>query len=126
MNNAMNVENQKGFEKQQKRQVLVITGLSGAGKSTVMRSLEDLGFYCVDNLPVPLLIPFLNFVLQAQVNVLKVAVGIDARGESFLKDFMNWENFLLKQAHFHQHSGKSLWSQFACQKSEGWVSLSLN
>ena len=53
-----------------------------------MRSLEDLGFYCVDNFPVPLLSMFLDFVFQAHTNLLKVALGIDARGGAFLDDFM--------------------------------------
>jgi len=76
------------FESKQERQILVVTGLSGAGKSSVMRSLEDIGFYCVDNLPVPLLSTFLDFVFQAHTNLLKVALGIDVRGGAFLDDFM--------------------------------------
>lgn len=72
----------------EKHQVLVVTGLSGAGKSSVMRSLEDLGFYCVDNLPIPLLSPFLDLMLKSHTNMLKLALGIDARGKKFLKDFM--------------------------------------
>ena len=69
-------------------QILIVTGLSGAGKSSVLRSLEDMGFYCVDNLPVPLFSTFLNFVFKKQSNLLKVALGIDARGGDFFKDFV--------------------------------------
>ena len=61
------------FERKQKREILVVTGLSGSGKSSVMRSLEDLGFYCVDNFPVPLLSTFLDFIFTSHTNLLKVA-----------------------------------------------------
>lgn len=83
------IKKNPSFEKKQSRQILIVTGLSGSGKSTVLRALEDLGFYCVDNLPIPLLSTFLDFVIQSQTNVLKIALGIDARGRGFLKDFMN-------------------------------------
>lgn len=70
------------------RQVLIVTGLSGAGKNVVMSALEDLGFYCVDNLPVPLISTFLKFAFHSPSNLIKVALGIDARGERFLDTFM--------------------------------------
>jgi len=60
-------------------EVVIITGVSGAGKSTVLRSLEDLGFFCVDNLPIDLLPHF--FQKQQRQNVYqRVALGIDIRG----------------------------------------------
>ena len=49
-----------GTVNRETRLVLIVTGLSGAGKSVMMRSLEDLGFYCVDNLPVSLVKTFLK------------------------------------------------------------------
>jgi RNase adapter protein RapZ len=67
------------------RLALIITGLSGAGKTSVMRSLEDLGFYCVDNLPLPLLPTFLKLAFSGPSHLFKVALGIDARGEQFLQ-----------------------------------------
>lgn len=70
----------------QEKQIIIVTGLSGAGKSGVIKGLEDLGFYCVDNLPVPMLSVFLNLVFQSQT--LKIALGIDARNEQFLTDFI--------------------------------------
>lgn len=73
----------------QKREILIVTGLSGAGKSSVMRSLEDLGFYCVDNFPVPLLTTFLDFIFASHTSLLRVAFGIDIRGGTFLKDFIS-------------------------------------
>ncbi len=76
------------FDKQQQRQVLIVTGLSGAGKNVLMRTLEDLGFYCVDNLPVPLMSTFLQFAVTSQTNLLKVALGIDARGGDLAGNFL--------------------------------------
>ncbi len=63
----------------------VITGLSGSGKSVAMRALEDLGYYCVDNLPIVLLEPFINSVLESQHEFFRrAAVGIDSRNREFL------------------------------------------
>lgn len=71
-------------EKQnQKQHIVIITGLSGAGKTGVMRALEDIGFYCVDNLPVPLLPTFLSLTAQME-HLSSIALGIDARSEQFL------------------------------------------
>ncbi len=60
-------------------QVLIVTGYSGAGKSSVLRALEDVGFACVDNLPIALLSPFFQLVLQAKTPSNKVALGLDVR-----------------------------------------------
>lgn len=58
--------------------VLIITGYSGAGKSSVLKALEDIGFFCIDNLPIDLLS---NFLLCGMHNALKdrIALGIDSR-----------------------------------------------
>jgi len=72
---------------QHKNELLIITGLSGAGKTSVMRALEDIGFYCVDNLPVPLIQTFLTLALKSQ-NIPRIALGIDARGEPFLSTLL--------------------------------------
>jgi len=64
----------------------IITGLSGAGKSQAMRSFEDLGFFCVDNLP-PLLIPkFAELAAQSDGKVENIALVIDIRGGKFFQD----------------------------------------
>lgn len=68
------------------QRLIIVTGLSGAGKTSVMRSLEDLGYYCVDNLPLPLLPAFLNLAAQTPTTMRKVAIGIDARSEHFLHE----------------------------------------
>jgi UPF0042 nucleotide-binding protein len=58
---------------------VIVTGLSGAGKSTALRALEDMGYFCVDNLPLPLL-PALVRLYRDWGNVLtKIAVGVDVR-----------------------------------------------
>ncbi len=74
------------MNKNQDKHIVIVTGLSGAGKTSVMRALEDQGFYCVDNLPIPLLATFLQLVVKTQGNQLKVALGLDARGEHFCHD----------------------------------------
>jgi UPF0042 nucleotide-binding protein len=61
--------------------LVIVTGLSGAGKSIALDTLEDLGFYCVDNLPVPLLPALGEELLKAPNRHRYSAVGIDARSE---------------------------------------------
>jgi UPF0042 nucleotide-binding protein len=63
-------------------QILIVTGYSGAGKSTVLRALEDIGFFCVDNLPIALLDSFYQLIAQSKVNGHRVALGVDVRGGS--------------------------------------------
>lgn len=74
------------MNKNQDKHIVIVTGLSGAGKTSVMRALEDLEFYCVDNLPIPLLNTFLHLVVKTQNSPLKVALGLDTRGEHFCHD----------------------------------------
>ncbi|MCR5106500.1 MAG: RNase adapter RapZ [Eubacterium sp.] len=62
-----------------------VTGMSGAGKSTVLKSLEDLGFFCVDNLPVALVLKFVELIRESDFNNENIAVGIDIRsGEALV------------------------------------------
>jgi RNase adapter protein RapZ len=63
--------------------IVVVTGMSGAGKSTALRALEDLDYYCVDNLPLPLLSRFMELLSLAH-EVEKAALVIDAREKEFL------------------------------------------
>ncbi|MCR4441638.1 MAG: RNase adapter RapZ [Peptococcaceae bacterium] len=65
---------------------LIITGLSGAGKTHAIRALEDLGFFCVDNLPPALLPKFAELCLEAKGRIEQIAVVIDARGGRFFDD----------------------------------------
>jgi RNase adapter protein RapZ len=66
---------------------IVVTGLSGSGKTTALHVLEDLGFYCIDNLPVALLPRFVELWGTSMEEVRRVALGIDARERHFLHDF---------------------------------------
>lgn len=59
---------------------VIVTGLSGSGKSETMRALEDMGFYCVDNLPPALITKFAELCYQPNSSIDKVALGIDIRG----------------------------------------------
>lgn len=85
-------------------ELLVITGMSGAGKSTCLRALEDLGYYCVDNLPVPLL-PMLVETKTRSANSLmngpgaRLAIGIDARAQDHLHAFSEVRARLLGDGH---------------------------
>ncbi|HVZ73970.1 MAG TPA: RNase adapter RapZ [Polyangia bacterium] len=63
--------------------LVVVTGVSGAGKSTALRALEDLGYYAADNLPLPLVPKFLELV-SSRADIDRAALGIDARGGDFL------------------------------------------
>ncbi|MBO6148780.1 MAG: RNase adapter RapZ [Lachnospiraceae bacterium] len=58
---------------------IIVTGMSGAGKSTALKMLEDLGYFCVDNLPVPLISKFAALAFAPNSELNKVAVGIDVR-----------------------------------------------
>ena len=67
--------------------VVIITGLSGSGKSTALRALEDIGFFCVDNLPVVLLPKFLAITTQSSPEINRVAMVMDLRERSFLDKY---------------------------------------
>ncbi len=58
---------------------VIVSGMSGAGKSTALNMLEDIGFFCVDNLPVELLVNFGEIASDRKVDVNQVAVGVDIR-----------------------------------------------
>ena len=60
---------------------VVVTGMSGSGKRTAMKMLEDVGFYCVDNLPVPLIEKFVELVATPNGEISKVALGLDVRAD---------------------------------------------
>ncbi len=63
---------------------VVVTGMSGGGKSTALKMLEDTGFYCVDNLPVSLIDKFVELIVTPNSEISKVALGLDVRaGQSF-------------------------------------------
>jgi len=67
--------------------ILILTGLSGSGKSTVLRALEDIGYFCVDNLPLGLLPPFLQMQSRPIQYGRKIALVMDVRTEGFLQNY---------------------------------------
>jgi len=73
------------------RHLVLVTGLSGGGKSTALRAIEDLGYYCVDNLPAALLPEFATQIKQGTAIYSRVALGIDARSpEQDLREIPAW------------------------------------
>lgn len=69
-------------------ELIVVTGLSGAGKSQAMNCLEDLGYYCIDNLPPALIKNFIDLALQERMKISKVAFVMDIRGGEFFDDLL--------------------------------------
>jgi UPF0042 nucleotide-binding protein len=65
--------------------VVVISGLSGSGKTTAIKALEDIGFFCVDNLPVVLFPTFVDLCSQSAGQITKAALVVDIRGKGFLE-----------------------------------------
>ena len=66
---------------------VVLTGLSGAGKSQAIRALEDLGYFCVDNLPTTLIPTLAELSQRAESDLKKVAIVVDVREGAFLSRF---------------------------------------
>lgn len=66
--------------------IVVVTGMSGAGKSTALNILEDLGYYCLDNLPSELLDSFIDIASRTNESIDKIALGLDIRGVGFLEN----------------------------------------
>ncbi|AGF59256.1 UPF0042 nucleotide-binding protein [Clostridium saccharoperbutylacetonicum] len=73
---------------------VIVTGLSGAGKTQATRTLEDLGYFCVDNLPPKLISKFAEVCTQSGGNIEKVALVIDIRGGVFFDDFFEALSYL--------------------------------
>ena len=65
----------------------IVSGLSGSGKTIALQALEDVGFYCIDNLPAVLLPHFAGLLAEMRNNaIMNVAVGLDVRNRAFLAD----------------------------------------
>ena len=65
--------------------LVIVTGMSGAGKGTAVKIMEDMGYYCVDNLPIPLVEQFVDFTLQSG-DELELRVSIDIRNSNALSE----------------------------------------
>lgn len=65
---------------------VVVTGMSGAGKRTAMKMLEDAGYYCVDNLPAALISTFVELITLPKNDITKVALGLDVRSDKSFEE----------------------------------------
>ena len=68
-------------------EIVVITGLSGSGKTLVIRAFEDMGYYCIDNLPVSLIPVFADRCVRSRRDIRRAALVVDVREGSFLQEF---------------------------------------
>lgn len=73
-------------------QLLIVTGMSGSGKSCVMDVMEDIGYYCIDNIPPKLIPRFVDLCRQSESGLNNVAVAVDIRsGDMFAEIFRAWQ-----------------------------------
>ncbi|WP_156288370.1 RNase adapter RapZ [Oceanobacillus salinisoli] len=83
--------------------LVIITGMSGAGKTVAVQSFEDLGYYCVDNLPPTLLPKFLELMKDSQNTIQKVALVMDLRGREFFDSLFDALDTLGKEEWLDEH-----------------------
>lgn len=73
-------------------ELLIVTGMSGSGKSSVMDVMEDIGYYCIDNIPPKLIIKFLELCQHSKTGIDKIAVAVDIRtGDMFAEIYNSWK-----------------------------------
>src|SRR4051812_14631420 len=89
--------------------IIVITGMSGSGKSTAVRALEDEGFYCIDNLPVRLFRRFIDLIEKSGEDFKGIALVADIRGREFFKGYES----AFRQINKHGHSLEILYFEAA-------------
>ncbi|MDC3416164.1 RNase adapter RapZ [Aquibacillus salsiterrae] len=89
--------------KEQETKLVIITGMSGAGKTVAVQSFEDLGYYCVDNLPPALLPKFLELMRDASNNIHRVALVMDLRGREFFDSLFEALDKLGKEQWLEEH-----------------------
>ena len=78
--------------------IVIITGLSGSGKTIALRALEDSDFFCVDNLPVALIESFVS-IISRDTDIRKIGIGIDIREKGFLSEILGVLKNLRNQYH---------------------------
>lgn len=78
-------------------ELVIITGMSGAGKTVAVQSFEDLGYYCVDNLPPELLTTFLALMKGSEKKISRMAVVMDLRGREFFGSLIESLDALLEE-----------------------------
>ena len=81
---------------------LIVTGMSGAGKTQAIRCLEDLGFYCVDNLPPTLITKFAEVCFKTEGKIDKIAIVVDIRGRTFFDDLLGSLSKLDKEGYLYE------------------------
>ena len=69
-------------------EIIIVTGMSGAGKSSALKLFEDMGYYAMDNIPPQLLPSFVDLVRNARQGIMRAAIGIDIRGGRFFEDLL--------------------------------------
>lgn len=84
-------------------QLVIITGMSGAGKTVAIQSFEDLGYYCVDNLPPALLPKFLELMRDSKNNIQRVALVMDLRGREFFDSLLEALDILDNETWIQEH-----------------------
>lgn len=82
----LNSSGKRGKMQVKNMKFVVVTGMSGGGKSTAQKMLEDAGFYCVDNLPVSLIKKFVELIATPNSEITKVALGLDVRADQSFED----------------------------------------
>ncbi len=79
--------------------LVIISGLSGSGKSCAIKCFEDLGFFCIDNLPPQLLPKFVGLCRQSRNEISRAAIGIDIRERAFLREFLSVFDRLIEEGY---------------------------
>ncbi|TFJ93344.1 RNase adapter RapZ [Lentibacillus salicampi] len=88
---------------EQETKLVIITGMSGAGKTVAIQSFEDLGYYCVDNLPPALLPKFLELMRDSRNNIKNVALVMDLRGREFFDSLFEALDILGEEDWLNEH-----------------------
>ena len=81
---------------------VIVTGMSGAGKSSVLKMLEDSGYYCVDNLPIPFVPKIAEWVKEENTDKKNVALGIDIRNGDALEGMESVLKYLDKEQYSYE------------------------
>lgn len=88
--------------KKQTTKLVIISGISGSGKSTTIHQFEDMGFFCVDNIPMELIPKFLELCAQSGNEIEKVAVVVDIREKKFLKKYRDVLSDIMRKGFEYQ------------------------
>lgn len=81
---------------------VIVTGMSGAGKSTALKTLEDVGYFCVDNLPIQLITKFAQIAYGDDNEINNVAIGVDIRNGTYLEQLSECLRYLKEQKYNYE------------------------